>query len=210
MVVDTPGGFALCTLQNVLAVKAKVAAVKNTAGIVLTPTINAISLNLLELAIKPIEAGADTHDLALPLSPNAWPMCTLIYVWMDVVNPVTTCTTKASVLKFLLWLYQSSAVKLLAQALNMAIVPDLFTTQTGLISDLQSRVMCQSSKLVSSTSDSGFVEGFNAGSQLLGSYFNYYKAVNTARTYSFTSSTERLATQRTVASEVDLALVNSR
>ena len=60
------------TLQNVLAVKAKVAAIKNSAGTILSPTINAISLNMVELAVGKIPTGKSIHDLTNPLSPNAW------------------------------------------------------------------------------------------------------------------------------------------
>ena len=71
-VIDKVGGFAMATMQNVLALKAKVAAIKNTAGAILTPTINAISLNILELGVAEIPKGKNGHDLTNPLSPNAW------------------------------------------------------------------------------------------------------------------------------------------
>ena len=71
-VIDKVGGFAMATLQNVLALKAKVAAIKNTAGAVLTPTINSIALTILELGVDDIPKGKNAHDLTNPQSPNAW------------------------------------------------------------------------------------------------------------------------------------------
>jgi hypothetical protein len=210
MVIDRVGAYSMATLQNVLPVKCKVAAIKNLAGTVLTPTLNAISLNILELASSGLPPGETNYDLTNPLSPNAWPICTLIYLWVDTTYPLTTCATKTEMLKFITWFYESPSVKLLADALNMAVVPDLFIKQTGLMATLESTITCQGQRLISSVTDMGFVEGFSSAQALVTSFTNYYKSVDPDYTYQFHPTTERLSTQRVVANEIDLALVNTR
>jgi hypothetical protein len=208
-VVDQVGAYSLATLQNVLAIKAKVAAIQTPNGMILNPTVNAIALNVLELA-KPLGPTETTYDLSNPATPGAWPLCTMLSLEIDAISPVTTCATKALMMQFLIWFYTSTTVKTLANSLNIAIVPELFITATGLLDTLQSAISCSGQPLISSATSSGFIQGFSAVQPLLTAYSSFYQQDMTDYVYSFATASETLATQRVVAGEIDLALVNTK
>jgi len=210
-VMDSVGGYALATLQNVLPLGVRTALVQNAAGVVLSPSVDAISLTAIEVVGKGLPAGASSsYDLINPSSPNAWPICTTIYLWLDNTNPVSTCSTKAAVVEFVEWLYTSDSVQALAKTLNIAIMPSILLSQTSLLQKLKTQIQCQGSALVSASTSARYVQGFGGSvKSLLATYFAFYSAIDTTVNFTFSPSTNKLALERTTYGEVDLAIVHT-
>jgi ABC-type phosphate transport system substrate-binding protein len=209
-IVDIPGAYALNAWQSILASGAKIAAIQSVNGAILRPTTDSIALNLLELALKPVVAPETSYDLTNPQTPGAWPMCFVVSITIDMLNPVTTCATKAVLMDFIVWLFSSDTVKALANNLITSPPSQLFLEQTALLETLRSSMQCGGEPLVSSALALGKVAGFPAISPLLTAFSNFYQQSNAQAIYSFDATSETLATYRIRAGEVDLSLVNTK
>ena len=208
-VLDVVGGYSLMPIGNVLPLGAKVALIQTVAGDVVSPTANAVALNLIELA-KPVGPTELGYDLSNPATPGAWPMCTMLSLTLDAVNPVTTCATKAGLMQFLLWFYTSTTVQALAKTLNVAVIPELYLTQSGLLDSLTSLIKCGGQSLITSTTSEGFMQGFSSVAPLLTAYSNFYHQFQSDYIYTFSATTETLSTERVMAGEIDFAVVNTK
>ena len=209
-VVDYVGAYALTPWQGSLSIQTNMAAIQTVQGIVVNPSVDSISLNVIELALKPLAPTATSYDLSNPQTPGAWPMCFMVSLTINAVDPVTTCATKAVMMDYLVWFYTSDTMKALANDLRIGIIPQLLLSQNGMLDRLRNGVTCSGQPLISTSTTTGFIEGFTAVAPLLGAYSNYYQSALSAYQYTFAPAIEILAVERVAASEIDLALVNTK
>jgi len=205
---DTPYTLTVSQLALCTAVNLPVAAFLNAVGNVVLPTSNAMALNMFETATSGYPAGTNQFDLTNPTTPNAWPIMSMTYVWMDKTAAISTCANKKMMLSFFDFFYTSDVVRSIADSLSLAAFSTVFVSLLDVQNSMQSDLTCLGDPLSATSVYSGSlaVNALAAGPVTL--YSSFYLTIDTNVAFSNTATDESLAVERIVLGEQSAGVVN--
>jgi len=207
-VLDHPWSIGFSS--PVAALEVPKARLINQAQKIVAPGPETASQAFLELAPNGILPGGNGFDLSNPQSAFAWPTNIAAWVFIDALKVRSTCTTKAAALKFLLWFYTSSVAHQLAENAFIAVPPQQYLDQSGLLATLRKEILCDGgTSLVEQDSASAQIRGNPMMRSTLTFLTEIYAQVDSTYTYGFAPMADSLALDRISTGEIDFAMVST-
>ena len=199
----------------------QLAALYNTAGVPISISDLNIQLavdynSVLQVQLYPNAATSPDVVLSLEsVSSVAWPLVGLQYVLVDAAYARSTCTAKAMMADFLLWVYQSDAATVTLDANGVLLLPSVVQSAIGIVSRLQGGVKCRGAPVIavdtSTSVDVSSDSRMSALSSLLTAEFNFARSSlllvdGTSYTLTSQSAQSSLVVDQMRFDEVDVGL----
>ena len=137
------GSIGYAVLAVALQMNSNVAAMVNKAGLTVTANAQSVTYAAVELGTQQLARTTLAMDLTDATGSGTWPICAMSYLILDTVNTVSTCHTRAAIVDYWLWYYQSTVVSGLLSNREYARVPDIVMTSLDILNNIETEVMCR-------------------------------------------------------------------